>query len=110
MKKLLILWLLAPFAAHAEFIVSDPSESPNVTHCGLLLDAAAKVDVVVASGTTGKYCKFDTAAWSASTHTVKATFVIINASGGRIESDLSAPFTYVKYAKPAAPAGWKVTP
>ena len=105
--------LLAAATVHAApFVVSDPAPAAGQqpTHCGILLDSAAKVDVPVASDATGKYCKYDVGSVSAGSHTVKATFVVIDSVWGRLESPVSAPFAFTRPVSPAAPGGFGLVP
>lgn len=110
---LLYLALLVPaIASPAPFVVSDPSpDTPQPTHCGLLLDAAAKVDVAVAKDAAGKaYCQFDMAGITTGAHTVKATFVLIDPTWGRVESPVSVPLALTRPGSPIAPAGLGLKP
>lgn len=110
---LLYLAVLVPMAAQpAPFVVSDPSQdTPQPTHCGLLLDATPKVDVAVAKDSAGKaYCQFDVAGLAIGTHTFKATFVLNDPVWGRLESAVSAPFELSRPGSPNAPAGLGLKP
>lgn len=108
----LLLLLLTNAALAAPFVISDPStDTPQPTHCGLLLDTAPKVDVVVAKDGGGKaYCRFDMASLTTGAHTVKATFVIIDPVWGRQESPVSVPLALTRPGSPTAPAGLGLTP
>lgn len=109
--KFIIAVLLAfplPLLA-APFVSSDPT-AQAVTHCGIVMDAAAKVVVPVFTDATGKYCKFDIASVAVGSHTVKATFINQDPVWGALESALSAPFLFVRPAIPtAAPTGLGVS-
>jgi hypothetical protein len=107
----LITLLLLPVCAAiaAPFVISDET-AQTVTHCGLFLDAAAKVDTPVASNTTGKYCKFDLAGLSTGAHTIKATFVNIDPVWGRLESVQSVPLSLTKPEIQNAPSGLGLIP
>lgn len=110
---LLYLAVLVPMAAQpAPFVISDPSQdTPQPTHCGLLLDATPKVDVAVAKDANGKaYCQFDMAGITTGAHTVKATFVIIDPTWGRVESPVSVPLALTRPGSPLAPAGLGLKP
>lgn len=114
MKAYLFLLLsVVPLAAQsAPFVISDPStDTPQPTHCGLLLDASPKVDVVVAKDANGKsYCQFDMAGITTGAHTVKATFVLNDPTWGRIESPVSVPLALTRPGSPTAPAGLGLKP
>lgn len=111
--SLLYLVALVPtMAIAAPFVVSDPSpDTPQPTHCGLLLDATAKVDVAVAKDANGKaYCQFDMAGIPTGAHTVKATFVLNDPIWGRVESPVSVPLALTRPGSPIAPAGLGLKP
>ena len=104
-----ILFILTIFLAvsvrAAPFVVSDPSVQ-TVTHCGVMIDATAKVDSPVESVTGGKRCKYDVGGISTGTHTIKATFVNIDPVWGRSESVFSVPLSVTRPGAPVvAPAG-----
>lgn len=105
------LLLVAVSAQSAPFVVSD-STMQTVTHCGLLLDSAAKLDVPVVTVTDGKICKFDLSAVTAGVHSIKATFVNIDPVWGRSESVASVPFTFTRPASTMgeSPAGLVIIP
>lgn len=110
---LLYLAMLVPMVAGAApFVISDPStDTPQPTHCGLLLDAAAKVDVAVAKDANGKaYCQFDMAGITTGAHTVKATFILVDPTWGRVESPVSVPLALTRPGSPTAPAGLGLKP
>lgn len=75
----------------APFLVSDQTLQ-EVTHCGFILDSAAKIDVSVVSVAGGKICKIDLQSVTVGNHTVKLTFVNIDPVWGRAESVESSPF------------------
>ncbi len=103
MKKLLIL--LFPLTVNAApFVVSDPT-TQAVTHCGMTIDTAAKVDSPVETVTGGKRCKYDLALISAGAHTIKATYVNIDSTWGRSESVASVPLNVTRPGPVTAPAG-----
>lgn len=105
MKRLLLLALLlfAP-SAFAWRIVSDPLADQTVTHCGWVVDGAAKVDIPVGTDATGKrICERDGSGIGPGNHNVTATAVILDPVFGRLESPPSAPFAFGVPGVPAAP-------
>lgn len=112
MKTTVFLLALLPLSAlGAPFVVSD-STTQIVTHCGVVLDTAVKVDVPVVTDLTGKLCKYDLTAVSSGVHTLKVTFVNIDPIWGRSESALSIPFTFTRPSPTitVSPAGLVITP
>ena len=98
MKRILIAVLVClNFGANAApFVTSDPT-TQTVTHCGALIDSAAKVDSVVDIVTPTSFrCKIDIGTVSVGTHTIKATFVNIDPVWGRSESVNSLPLDFVR--------------
>ena len=91
-------FLVAGAVGAAPFIVSDPT-AQVVTHCGYILDGAAKVDSVVATSPLGKSCKIDIGAVAVGSHTLTASFVNIDAVYGRSESPMTPNFTFVVPSK-----------
>jgi len=78
------------------FVVSD-STTQTVTHCGILLDSNAKVEVPVVTVTpTTAICKYDVGNVSVGQHTIKATFINVDPLWGRNESVQSAPFDFIR--------------
>jgi len=111
MKKILFLILIvgAISANAAPFVVSDPT-AQTVTHCGVKIDSLTAVDSPVASDTTGKYCKYDLSGLAAGTHIIKATYVNIDPTWGRIESIFSSPLSLTKPEVQIAPSGLVLKP
>ena len=101
-----LFWAAGPAEA-APFAASDPvaGGATAPTHCGLYLDAAAKVEVPVQTDASGVFCKFDMAAVSVGAHTVKATFIRNDPIWGTLEGVQSAPLTFTRPGVPAIPAG-----
>jgi hypothetical protein len=102
-----LLTLVAAHATAAPFVISDAYTSGlSPTHCGLLLDAQAKVDVPVALDAQGRpYCKFDLAPVATGAHRIRATAVIIDPVWGRLESAESLPFDFSRPGAPGVPSG-----
>jgi hypothetical protein len=109
MKKLALLALLlgANWASAAPFVESDPT-TQTVSHCGVVIDTAAKYDVAVVASA----CKIDISGVTVGTHTIKATFVRIDPIWGRSESVFSLPLTFTRPAAvmPTAPVGLVIIP
>jgi hypothetical protein len=99
MKKVLLaaLLLLVPTLVLATpFVTSDPT-TQIVTHCGVLLDSGAKVDIPVTTvNVTSAICKYDIGTVSVGPHTIKVTFVNIDPVWGRSESVTSVPLDFVR--------------
>ncbi len=109
MKRLLLLLFTSPAFA-SPFVVSDPLTA-GVTHCGLYLDSAAKVEVPVAKdANNASICKFDLASVSTGSHSLKATAIIKDPVWGNQESVQTAPLAFVRPASPPTPAGLTLTP
>jgi hypothetical protein len=90
----LILLCLSPTIFAAPFVVSD-STTQTVTHCGILLDTNAKVEIPVTTVTpTTAICKFDVGNVSVGSHTIRATFINFDPLWGRNESVQSVGFTF----------------
>jgi len=106
---LLVLMLLSPVALSAPFVVSDPLD-PTVTHCGILMDAAAKVVIPVVPDVGGNICQYDLAGISNGSHTVRATAIAADPVFGDQESAESLPLSFVKPGQPGAPGGLKLRP
>jgi hypothetical protein len=100
MKHVLLLvtglYALCSIAIASPFVTSDPT-TQKVTHCGILLDSGAKVDVpVTTTNATSAVCKYDISLVTVGPHTIKATFVNIDPIWGRSESVTSAPLDFVR--------------
>ena len=106
---LLVLTLLSPVALAAPFAVSDPLD-PASTHCGVLLDAAAKVVIPVTPDAGGNICKFDLAGISNGSHTVRMTAIANDPVWGSQESAESLPLSFVRPGQPAAPGLLRLQP
>ena len=110
MKKLLCVLLLAPSLALAAKAVSDPVDQ-RVTHCGVLLDANAKVTVPVTITSTVKTCEYQLPDSMANgSHSIRMTAIAIDPLWGQVESTQSAPLAFVRPAAPATPAGARLVP
>lgn len=110
-KWWLLIGMVAADASAAPFLTSDPvSISPLPTHCGLYLDAAAKVEAAVVKDSTGTYCKFDIASVGVGAHTAKATHIVKDAIWGTLESGYSNTVNFTKPGAPAAPGGFGLSP
>jgi hypothetical protein len=107
MKAALLAVLVANGAAGAPVVVSDPwTTGTRPTHCGLLIDAKAKVDVPVVLDAAGNpFCQFDISAVTVGAHRIKATAVLIDQTWGRQESDESLPLDFSRPAAPSVPSG-----
>lgn len=110
MIRLILLCLLVMFAGlvrAAPFVVADVVA--GVSSCGTVLDGGAKVNVVVATGTT--QCKFDLVGIAAGSHTVTMTAIAVNDPvWGSQETAPSLPFTFTKPAAPVVPSGLRLSP
>jgi hypothetical protein len=110
--KLALYVLLAAVpltASAAPFVVSDPLD-PRATHCGVLLDAAAKVTIPVTAATGGNICKFDVGGIANGSHTIRMTAIAIDPIWGSQESAESSPLSFVKPAPPATPGLLRLQP
>ena len=95
----------------APFLVSDPyAGTPAPTHCGIYVDAAAKIEVPVVKDASGIYCKYDLSAVATGSHVVKATHIIKDALWGTLESGVSSPLAFARPASPTGPAGLALSP
>ena len=108
-KLMVVLMLMSTSALAAPFVVSDPLD-PRATHCGILMDATAKVVIPVVAEAGGNICKFDLAGISNGAHTVKATAIAIDPIWGSQESVESLPLSFVKPGVPTAPGGLGLQP
>ena len=109
MKKLFLITILmsTPYVSAAPFVTSDAT-TQKVTHCGVLLDNGVKIDVPVTSvSTTSAICKYDVGSVTVGPHTIKATFVNIDAVWGRSESVYSVPLDFIRPDQtiPTSPSG-----
>jgi hypothetical protein len=96
MKKLLLLTtiLITTYVSAAPFVTSDAT-TQKVTHCGVLLDSGAKVEVpVVSVSATSAICKYDVGGVAVGPHTIKTTFINIDPVWGRNESAYSVPLNF----------------
>lgn len=113
MKRLLVFIgaLLFAAAVHAApFVVSDPVD-PATTHCGVFLNAAAKVTVPVTVTATVKTCQYDLANLASGSHTIAMTALVAKtATNTGAESAKSSPLAFSKPDAPAAPAGLGLSP
>lgn len=111
MRKILLVVLMgfSATALSAPFVVSDPVD-PAATHCGVFMDAQAKVTVQVTPDVAGKICKFDLAGIANGPHTVQMTAIINDPVWGVQESPKSLPLTFARPAAPVAPVGQRLTP
>lgn len=102
--------LLSDSLAAAPFVISDAyTAGVKPTHCGLLLNSAAKVDVPVALDAAGNpYCRFDIGTVGTGAHVVKATAVLLDAVWGRLESAESLPLSFSRPAAPGVPSSLKL--
>lgn len=93
------------------FVTSDPT-AQKVTHCGILLDTGAKIEVpvVTVTPTTAK-CSYDVGSVSIGTHTIKATFINVDPLWGKTESVYSLPLNFERpnSAISNAPTGLDIT-
>ena len=109
MKKLLlfIAMLVPAIAVAATTIVSDPLD-PIATHCGIYMDAAARVASPVGRDVNNKpICSYVLPGTvTAGTHTVKATAMAD--ANGALESVQSLPLSFV--VPLPAPANLRVIP
>lgn len=98
-KRFLIaifLMMVANVANAAPFVTSDPT-TQKVTHCGILLNSGAKIEIPVTSASaTTAICKYDIGTVAVGTHTIKATFINIDPVWGRSESVTSIPLDFVR--------------
>lgn len=98
-------------AAAAPFLVSDPYTGASLpTHCGILLDTAAKVEVPAVIDPSGAICKYDLASAPTGAHVVKARFILRDPVWGVIESADSAPLNFLRPGAPTAPLGLSIKP
>ena|SRR3990167_2357368 len=112
MKKFILAMVLSGMSAtvlSAPFVVSDPLD-PAATHCGVLMDAAAKVVIPVTPDAGGNICKFDLAGISNGSHTVKMTAIANDPVWGSQESAESVPLSFVRPAAPSVPGGLGLQP
>ena len=80
----------------APFVTSDAT-TQKVTHCGILLDTGAKVEVPVTTVTpTSAICKYDVGGVTVGSHTIKATFINVDPVWGRSESVTSLPLDFAR--------------
>jgi hypothetical protein len=114
MKRAALLLLLPSFAGAAPFIVSDPYPSASnskPTHCGLYLDAAAKVESAVTTDAAGTYCKLDMAGVTVGSHSAKLSFIVRDVVWGALEGAQSVPFSFARPLAPTvAPSGVSLSP
>lgn len=93
---LAVLIALPSLSFASPFVVSDAT-TQKVTHCGVMLDSGAKVDVpVVSDSPTTAICKYDIGGVSVGPHTIKTTFINIDPIWGRSESVYSTPLDFVR--------------
>jgi hypothetical protein len=109
MKKFILasLLLIPVLALSAPFVTSDAT-TQKVTHCGILLDSGAKVEVpVVSVSPTSAICKYDVGGVVVGAHTIKATFINVDPLWGRSESVYSVPLDFERPAQtiPTSPSG-----
>ena len=111
MKRFLVVLLLVPLPALANpFIVSDPVD-PRTTHCGVVMDGAAKLVIAVTVEGTNKICKHDLQGLPAGSHTVTMTAIGTDPILGSMESPPSSPpFTFALPSLLTAPAGLQLLP
>ena len=112
MKRLVLamaVMSMSTWAMSAPFVVSDPLD-PRATHCGVFVDAAAKVTIPVAVEGTDKICKHDISAVSVGSHTIRMTTIANDPVWGSQESVQSAPLSFVRPAGVIAPVGLELQP
>jgi hypothetical protein len=111
MRILAVLLLFSGSALAAPFLVSDPLGDQSTTHCGYVVDGAAKAEIPVGTNATGqKICKIDLAAITTGTHTAVVTAIKTDPVWGRQESAPAPNFTFARPSAPTAPAGMAITP
>jgi hypothetical protein len=112
MKRILSIILLLPaIASAAPFVTSDPT-TQKVTHCGILLDSGAKLEIPVTSASaTTAICKYDVGNVTIGTHTIKATFINVDPTWGKTESPYSIPLSFERPNSTVsnAPTGLDIT-
>jgi hypothetical protein len=116
-KKIFLLSMAIACSGIAQaspFVVSDPypmASSPQPTHCGVWLNAAAKIEIPVTAGPAGVYCKYDVGGVPSGANTVKMSHIYHDAVDpwGDLESPQSAPFTFNRPITPSAPTGLSVS-
>jgi hypothetical protein len=106
---LLVLTLLSTSALAAPFVVSDPLD-PTATHCGVLMDAAAKVLIPVTAAAGWNICKHDLVGISNGSHAVRMTAIANDPVWGSQESVESSPLSFVKPGQPATPGLLRLQP
>lgn len=113
MKKAWLLLLFTPHAIAAPFAITDPVAS-GVTHCGLYVDAAAKIEAPVFTDAVGaKICRFDLASLSVGNHALRVTAIMRDPTltyYPYLESAQSPPLAFSKPGAPLTPAGLRLTP
>jgi hypothetical protein len=107
MRAIFLAALVANGAIAAPVVISDSwTAAQKPTHCGLLLDAKAKVDVPVATDASGNpFCQFDLSSVTSGAHRIKATAIIIDPVWGRQESAESLPLDFSRPGAPGVPSG-----
>jgi hypothetical protein len=93
------------------YIVSDSTPDPRKpTHCAWYIDAEPKEILPVALDAAGlPYCSRDMSLTASGAHSLKAAFVIKDATWGDREGAQSAPFGFTVPSSPSTvPAALKV--
>lgn len=95
MRIIMALALLFPLSALAAKVVSDPVD-PRVTHCGVVLNTAAKVLVPVTVSGANKICSYDVSNVSEGSHMISMTAIWNDPILGHLESTESVPLFFRK--------------
>jgi hypothetical protein len=86
--------------------VTSIAVSAGTTHCGWVVNGAAKVDRPVANAK----CQFDVSSFAPGSHTMTVTALLTDPVWGRLESAPSLPFSLNVPTLPTAPAGLGLVP